>query len=157
VRGVFFVVVEAPRGRKVGIMTIKLQYQLSSGTWVDCGPRTDEFLARCEAHNGMDAAGKIVPAFRATRPLTRDEVVVALAAGAELRNHTDDWYSVCRDGAPAEAKRVAAEARYAEALAARKATPPKWGASGTRFDEACDRCGREGEVDNDTGRCRRCR
>jgi ribosomal protein S14 len=137
-------------------MTIKLQYQLSSGTWVDCGPRSEEFLARCEAHNGMDATGKIVPMFLAVRPLTRDEVLTALAAGTELRNHQDDWYSVCRDGAPAEAKRVAAEARYAEALAARMASSRRWGASGTRFDEACDRCGREGEVDNVSGLCRRC-
>jgi hypothetical protein len=136
-------------------MTIKLQYQLSSGTWVDCGPRTEEFLLRCEVENGVDAGGHIVPAFRATRPLTRDEVLTALAAGAKLRNHQDDWYSVCRDGASAEAKRVAAEARYARLLAL-KATPPKWGASGIRYDEACDRCGREGEVDNTSGLCRRC-
>ena len=135
---------------------MRIQYQLSSGSWVDCGPRSEEFLARCEAHNGMDATGKLVPAFLATRLLTRDEVVAALAAGAELRNHADDWYSVCRDGELADAKRVAAEARYAEALAAQKIEPRRWGASGIRYDEVCDRCGREGEVDNESGCCQRC-
>mgnify|MGYP001610833057 FL=1 len=30
----------------------------------------------------------------------------------------------------------------------------KW--SGTRYDEACERCGHEGEVENATGLCRRC-
>lgn len=135
---------------------MRLQYQLSSGTWVDCGPRTEEFLARCEANNGMDATGQIVPAFRATRPLTRDEVVAALIAGTKLRNHPDDWYSVCRDGEIEDAKRVAAEARYAEALAAHKTTPRRWGSSGIRYDEACGRCHREGAVDNVTGLCRRC-
>lgn len=34
--------------------------------------------------------------------------------------------------------------------------PPRWGARGVRYDEACERCGREGEVDNTTGLCRRC-
>jgi hypothetical protein len=136
---------------------MRLQYMLSSGTWVDCGPRSDEFLARCEANNGRNATGQIVPAFQAMRPLTRDEILAALAAGTELRNHPDDWYSVCRDGELADAKRVAAEARYAKVLAEQKATAPRrWGASGKRYDEACDRCGRESEVDNSTGLCRRC-
>jgi hypothetical protein len=133
-------------------MTIKLQYQLSSGTWVDCGDRTEEFLARCEKSNGKDATGQVVPAFRAVRTLTRDEVMAELTAGAKLRNAADDWYSNCRDGAPVEAKRVAAEERYAEA----KAAPSRWGSSGTRYDEACGRCGRETVVDNASGLCCRC-
>jgi hypothetical protein len=132
---------------------MRLQYQLSSGRWVDCGDRSAEFLARCEANNGWDPAGKIVPAFLATRLLTRDELLAALSAGTELRNHQDDWYSVCRDGEIADAKRVVAEARRAEALAAQKSAPRRWGASGVRYDE---RCGRETEVDNDSGLCRRC-
>jgi ribosomal protein S14 len=135
---------------------MNIQYQLSSGKWVNCGPRSEEFLARCEAHNGMDVDGQIVPAFQAVRPLTRSEVEAALAAGRELRNAADDWYSVCRDGEIADAKRVVAEARRAEALAAQKSAPRRWGASGVRYDERCDRCGRETEVDNDSGLCRRC-
>lgn len=31
-----------------------------------------------------------------------------------------------------------------------------WGKSGTRFDEDCERCHRNGEVDNNTGLCQRC-
>jgi hypothetical protein len=34
--------------------------------------------------------------------------------------------------------------------------PAPWGSGGVRYDEACDRCGRIGEVDNTTGLCRRC-
>ena len=30
----------------------------------------------------------------------------------------------------------------------------KW--TGTRYDEHCDRCNRQGEVENATGLCRRC-
>ena len=32
----------------------------------------------------------------------------------------------------------------------------RWGSSGTRYDEECDRCHRETQVDNDTGMCRSC-
>ena len=31
-----------------------------------------------------------------------------------------------------------------------------WGKNGIRYDEDCDRCGRGGEVDNNSGCCRRC-
>lgn len=75
---------------------MELQYMLSNGTWVGCGERTEEFLARCEKFNGVDAGGKVVPAFRAVRPLTRDEAIEALGAGKELRNDSSDWYSQCR-------------------------------------------------------------
>jgi len=34
--------------------------------------------------------------------------------------------------------------------------PSRWGSSGTRYDEECDHCHRETQVDNDTGMCRRC-
>lgn len=133
---------------------MRVQYQLSNGNWVDCGDRAEEFLARCEANNGRNSAGCVVPAFGAVRLLTRDEVIAELTRGVVLRNDPADWYSKCRDGEIADAQRIAAEARYAEALAARKSR--RWGASGIRYDEACGRCGRETEVDNDSGRCRRC-
>jgi hypothetical protein len=74
-----------------------LQYQLSTGTWKDCGDRTEEFLLRCEKFNGCDDAGRILPAFRAKRNLTRDEVIYALTEEeCTLRNDSDDWYSNCR-------------------------------------------------------------
>ena len=58
----------------------------------------------CENFNGVDEGGKIVPAFKAIRPLTRDEVVAALETGRELRNDASDWYSNCRDGETYERK-----------------------------------------------------
>lgn len=101
---------------------LNLQYQLSNGNWVSCNKpatkwepatdRTEEFLTMCEKFNGM-LDGKIVPIFRATRPLTRDEVLAELTAGRELRNDKDDWYSNCRSGSAYEAK-----------LAARRAAAP---------------------------------
>lgn len=75
---------------------MELQYMLSNGNWINCDNRTEEFLARCEKENGVDAEGKIVPAFRAVRTLTRDEVVTALEARHELHNAPGDWYSKCR-------------------------------------------------------------
>lgn len=32
----------------------------------------------------------------------------------------------------------------------------KWGKQGTRYDEACDGCHRDSEVDNNSGLCQRC-
>ena len=93
---------------------LKLQYQLSNGSWASCNnpatqweparDRTEDFLLRCEKFNGMLDDKKIVPIFRATRPLTRDEVLTALWAGRELRNDKNDWYSNCRSGSAYEAK-----------------------------------------------------
>ena len=93
---------------------LKLQYQLSNGSWVSCDnpatqweparDRTEDFLLRCEKFNGMLDDKKIVPIFRATRPLTRDEVLTALLIGRELRNDKNDWYSNCRSGSAYEAK-----------------------------------------------------
>ena len=77
---------------------MKIQHQNSMGIWMDCKGRTEQFLALCEKNNGMDATGKIVPAFRQTRPLTRDEVIAALTSGITLRNDPADWYSRCREG-----------------------------------------------------------
>jgi len=77
---------------------MRLQYQLSNGSWIDCGGRTEEFLTRCEKNNGPDEAGTMVARFRAMRDATREEVCSALSAGTELRNDRDDWYSNCRDG-----------------------------------------------------------
>ena len=73
----------------------KLQYQLSNGNWVDCGDRTEDFLVLCEENNGF-LDGRIVPLFRASRPLTRSEVLTVLSDGKKLRNDNCDWYSNCR-------------------------------------------------------------
>lgn len=74
---------------------IKLQYQLSNGSWVDCDERTDEFLALCvEYSSGIE---------------TTKEAIEALLAGKELRNDAADWYSNCRSEIPVIAKREAAE------------------------------------------------
>lgn len=86
---------------------LKLQYQLCNGTWADCNERTEEFLARCEKFNGVSADGKIVPIFRATRPLTRNEIFATLLTGQSLRNDSADWYSNCRSGSAYESKLAA--------------------------------------------------
>jgi len=92
---------------------MRLQYRLSNGAWIDCndedGDRTDEFLTMCEKNNGSDETGKIVPRFRATRNLTRNEVIEYLNTGVELRNDPANWYSECRDGEAIE--RILAERR----------------------------------------------
>jgi len=62
--------------------TMRLQYQLATGNWVDCGARTEEFLALCEEFSKQD----------------REGVLSDLAAGKKVRNDRSDWYSVCRDG-----------------------------------------------------------
>jgi len=81
---------------------MRLQYQLSNGSWVDCGDRTDEFLQRC-----IENRQKIN---RVWVSLTRAEVIAALDAGRELRNDPNDWYSVCRDGEAVERIRAARRA-----------------------------------------------
>jgi formylmethanofuran dehydrogenase subunit E len=57
-----------------------LQYQISTGRWVDCGDRTEEFLKLCER-----ATGK-----------SRQEILTALEAGKRVRYDCEDWYSFCR-------------------------------------------------------------
>lgn len=83
---------------------LKLQYQESNGKWYDCDDRTEYFLELCEKNNGVNEKGEIVPAFRATRLLTHDEVVKALQSGEILRNDKEDWYSKCRSYAVIEAR-----------------------------------------------------
>ena len=86
-------------------MGIELQYQLSNGEWVGCEEqRTEEFLNRCETHNGM-VDGKIVPRFRASAQLSRADVLAALSGGKILRNDTNDWYSKCRAKPSAKPRR----------------------------------------------------
>jgi len=92
---------------------MKLQRQLSNGEWMRIEEtRVEEFLGMCEQENGW-SDDKIVPIFRATRPLTRDEVLAALAAGRKLRSGGQDWYDNCRCAEGCEAR-----------LAARRATAP---------------------------------
>lgn len=84
---------------------MRLQYQLSNGSWVDCDDRTEEFLSRCVQFGRV---GDL------------DAVVAALAAGRLVRNAGEDWYSNCRDGKVADAASAAAKARRAAAEAADK-------------------------------------
>lgn len=77
---------------------MRLQYQLSNGSWVNCGDRTAEFLSLCVQFGGF-----------ADEPAVR----AALAAGTEIRNGANDWYRVCRDGDVADAALAAADARRA--------------------------------------------
>jgi formylmethanofuran dehydrogenase subunit E len=57
----------------------ELQYQESTGMWVDCGDRTEEFLKLCERATGM----------------SRQEVLSALEV-RKVRYDLEDWYSFCR-------------------------------------------------------------
>ena len=57
-----------------------------------------------------------------------------------------------RAAEPAEAIAQIDAAQRMGALAPRDA----FGAHGIRYDEECNHCGREGEVDNDSSLCRRC-
>ena len=61
---------------------MRLQRQLSDGSWVDCGERTETFLGYCEEFSKQN----------------REGVLRDLAAGKKVRNDRSDWYSVCRDG-----------------------------------------------------------
>lgn len=58
-----------------------------------------------------------------------------------------------RERALREARERAADSAAAPAP---DPTRPFWGASGVRYDEACDGCGRVTEIDNRTDVCRRC-
>lgn len=84
---------------------MRLQYQLSNGSWVDCKERTDEFFARILANTQRTKTG--------FRLMSDTEVRETLSAGEELRNDPEDWYSVCRDGEAVE-----------RILAARRAAAP---------------------------------
>ena len=84
---------------------MRLQYQLSNGSWIDCKDRTDEFFARILANKQRTKEGFGL--------MTEDDVRSVLDRGQELRNHPADWYSVCRDGEAVE-----------RIMAARRATAP---------------------------------
>lgn len=60
----------------------ELQYQISTGRWVDCTDEktTEQYLTLCER-----ATGK-----------SRQEVLSALEAGKRVRYDCEDWYSYCR-------------------------------------------------------------
>lgn len=74
-----------------------LQYRLSSGGWVNCEKRTEEFLLMCEEYNRVDVDGDVVQRFSSEhKPLTRSEVLAMLRAGHTLRNDEGDWYDQCR-------------------------------------------------------------
>lgn len=82
---------------------MNLQYQLSNGSWIDCGERSAQFLALCVRFGGLaDEAA----------------VLATLADGKTVRNDREDWYSNCRDGDVAAAASAAAKARRAAAAAA---------------------------------------
>lgn len=82
-------------------MKMKLQYQLSNGSWVDCNERTEEFLNYCGANTQRTKEG--------FRKMSKDEILSALASGKEVRNDRNDWYSNCRDAEAIE--RIMAERR----------------------------------------------
>jgi hypothetical protein len=65
---------------------LKLQYQLATGSWIDCENRTEEFLTLCEKTTGK----------------TRNEIIAILKTGETVRNDAEDWYSNCRDGITAD-------------------------------------------------------
>lgn len=84
---------------------IKLQYQLSNGSWVNCKKgdldRTDEFIGLCvEFNSDINST---------------DEAIAALLSGRKLRNDRADWYSVCRSEIPViqERERVEIEQKQA--------------------------------------------
>ena len=75
----------------------QLQHQYSNGTWADVpDDRLEDHLMGLQRQNGPDERGTLVPRFCATRDATRDEVLIALDQGEELRNAPKDWYSVSR-------------------------------------------------------------
>ena len=82
---------------------MRLQYQLSNGSWIDCGDRTEEFLTRCVTFGRVGE---------------REAVLAALAAGKTVRNDRDDWYSNCRDGEVADQKTAVLRERQKAAAAA---------------------------------------
>jgi hypothetical protein len=100
-------IIEVRKEKKMGTTERKLQYQLSNGSWTDCAAegftdRTEQYLALCQAANGRDETGKIVPVRPGVdRGLTREEVLTALERGAELNiaqaGATEYyWYDNCR-------------------------------------------------------------
>ena len=59
----------------------ELQYQISTGRWVDCvDDETEKFLALCERTTGK----------------SRQEILTALEAGKKVRYDPEDWYCYCR-------------------------------------------------------------
>lgn len=60
----------------------ELQYQISTGTWVDCTDEktTEQYLTLCERTTGK----------------SRQEILTALEAGKKVRYDPEDWYSYCR-------------------------------------------------------------
>ena len=93
---------------------LKLQYQLSNGTWKDApDSQIEGMLTDAEAMIGKSADEKIVykhnPLY--VRDFLREETLDLLDNGRELDIGTD-WYDVIRSGAVHEA-RVAANAAAA--------------------------------------------
>lgn len=97
---------------------MRLQYRLSNGNWIDCGDRTEEFLARCDMFGGLES---------------REAVLSALAEGKTVRNDSEGWYSECRDGDVADAKMAKITASRATA------------AADTRPTLQCRSCGQTGK------------
>lgn len=99
-----------------------------------------------------------------------DADITAHAYGLEYAEYRlEDWRAMSREArvrhildgqrlkGMEEEKKAAAKARMDAMVAARSKRPArKWGAGGVRYDEPCERCGRESTVDNDTGLCQRC-
>jgi len=59
-----------------------LQYQLSSGNWVDVDKdRINEFLEMCVEFDSPDS---------------KEDAIKIMSTGKKLRNDNQDWYSNCR-------------------------------------------------------------
>lgn len=99
---------------------LKLQYMLANGSWVDCESRSEEFLDACLRNNGLDEEGNIVAKVNATRPVGLDQLVGALLEGQELRNHPEDWYSLCRSEIPVIKRQEALQAKQEDQQRARR-------------------------------------
>lgn len=106
---------------------LRLQYQLSNGSWVDCENRTDEFLNYCIKNKQMLPNNQ-------WGQMTRDDVITALKSGKTLRNAPEDWYSKCRCGNAHD--RLIRKRRSNQTFETDvKKTGQLW--------EPCPRCGRE--------------
>lgn len=117
---------------------IKLHYQLSNGSWVDCDVRNDEFFEKIIKNNPT---------------MTYDEIVTGLNAGRELRNHPEDWYSFCRSAEVAEERAIKIEARQKAAYEANMKRPAKL--TGQLWEE-CPRCGQSPVYMSASGLCADC-
>jgi hypothetical protein len=80
------------------------------------------------------------------------------ATDEAIVRQNEEWAAQAKWEAEMDEKRAARLANRKPVTPVTLVTPVAtgWGARGTRYDEECELCGREGEVDNRTGLCRSC-